>query len=374
VTQTDTDPTSQIRDAMRLGWAVAEVRGRLRIGDDSRLATQRMPAHSGPALPLSIERSPAELRTEAQSVLSTLAAQWSTTYSVSWLALRMRPTSAQDDGLPPAAEGEETAAYVCRLGDSLRDARARKDDPAAQHCWDVLAEVFYKWDASIQDTFASQPFGTSSAYQLARGLAETFWALDPNAKPHAADSWCFLLGPDRRKRLESLINRLSPWMHAYTADALKGSLAQWSRIPCNGRRQPTDADLAALLRQIMVWRDLLLTGGDPMNLLEPKKGVAEARRVLPVVRGFIPELVLLAAAIIVLGLTAYLFAQRDSGVGTVTAVLAGLGITGAGILAWVKSTAQDVTAQIRRAMYGNMVVDAATLLPSTRKALRHPHR
>ena len=61
------------RDVMRLGWMVAEVRGRYRLGDDSRLQASPPLDRTGRALPLANERSAAEQRIEAEVVLGTLA-------------------------------------------------------------------------------------------------------------------------------------------------------------------------------------------------------------------------------------------------------------------------------------------------------------
>ena len=62
-------------------------------------------------------------------------------------------------------------------------------------------ELLYGFDAHIQDTLAARAFGTASAYQLGRAVAETYWALDPTAPAADPTSWQFLLGPDRRAEI-----------------------------------------------------------------------------------------------------------------------------------------------------------------------------
>jgi hypothetical protein len=57
---------------MRLGWAVAEVRGRNRLGDDPTL-TGAGSWQRGTSLPLAMERTAAEQRIEAEMVLASLA-------------------------------------------------------------------------------------------------------------------------------------------------------------------------------------------------------------------------------------------------------------------------------------------------------------
>ena len=56
--------------ALRLGWCMAEVRGRNR--PDAPPGSGMEPPRTGHALPLQIERTPAELRIEAQSLLIVL--------------------------------------------------------------------------------------------------------------------------------------------------------------------------------------------------------------------------------------------------------------------------------------------------------------
>lgn len=64
-------------DLLRLGWMIAEVRGRYRLGDNERLqADQHIDRHQH-ALPLAPERSVAEQRIEAEEVLASLATRLS---------------------------------------------------------------------------------------------------------------------------------------------------------------------------------------------------------------------------------------------------------------------------------------------------------
>src|SRR5438270_3204587 len=63
-----------VRSAIRLGWGVAEVRGRSRPdGPDGGAVA--VPLRVGHPLPLRVERSVTEQRLEAQAVLSALASK-----------------------------------------------------------------------------------------------------------------------------------------------------------------------------------------------------------------------------------------------------------------------------------------------------------
>ena len=62
----------EVINALRLGWYVAEVRGRSRPGG-LRPAADALPSRSHHVLPLRVERTAAELRIEAQAILHKLA-------------------------------------------------------------------------------------------------------------------------------------------------------------------------------------------------------------------------------------------------------------------------------------------------------------
>src|ERR1700737_3766575 len=68
-----TDGSASIQQGLRLGWQVAEVRGRLRLGDDPRLAPTTTEVRTDHALPLAVERTSAEQRIESQRVLEHLS-------------------------------------------------------------------------------------------------------------------------------------------------------------------------------------------------------------------------------------------------------------------------------------------------------------
>src|ERR1700752_5084229 len=66
------DDAKDVLSALRLGWCLAEMRGRNRPdGPPGDAAT--MPDHNYYALPLRIERSKTELRIEVQAVVAALA-------------------------------------------------------------------------------------------------------------------------------------------------------------------------------------------------------------------------------------------------------------------------------------------------------------
>lgn len=102
---------------LRLGWCMAEVRGRNR--PDAPPGAWVDAPRTGHALPLQIERTPAEQRIEAQALLIVLTA------------------SLKLDG-----DGEADASYARTLDSDahlLATARANGDATAAAQLWDALA-------------------------------------------------------------------------------------------------------------------------------------------------------------------------------------------------------------------------------------------
>ena len=126
-----------VRTAVRLGWAVAELRGRS-WPEGSRPATSSLPARPEHTLPLRSQRGYAASQRSAVHTLATLAAQ---------------------------------------LGIPADDAHAAL---APENDWPAMATYFFEFDARIQDSLASRDEAAANGYLLARGLAECYWGLGPD--------------------------------------------------------------------------------------------------------------------------------------------------------------------------------------------------
>src|ERR1035437_5109732 len=142
------------KDLMRLGWAVAELRGRVGFGlnDPGRLIPAQ-PVRTDHALPLAEERSQAELRIEIKGVVAALATRTGLAFSGDGME--------DADGNLPAKDSCTGVQRVIDLGDAVPE-----DTDAATRAptWSAFTEALYKWDAFIQDQLASATFGESSAY------------------------------------------------------------------------------------------------------------------------------------------------------------------------------------------------------------------
>ena len=329
--------------ALRLGWCMAEVRGRNR--PDAPAGSGMEPPRTGHALPLQTERTPAELRIEAQSLLIVLT------------------TKLGVDG-----DGKTHASYARTLdgdAEALAKARATGEASAAQQ-WDALAELIYKFDAYIQDTLAARSDTQSCGYQLGRAMAEAYWALDSGVPAGTGDSsaWWFLLSAERCREIGQLAGRLSRYFHPYTSAAIAGSAMVWKNVAADPKWREGAA--GALYQQIRRWYELTIVAEDPTTLIGPYALLRNFRMVARVLRAFWIQLVLTglgAAALIAL---ADLLAS-PRGTSWAKGLLAAAGIAGfsvAGLSAKLKNEAQALLVRLRQDAYTDLIaVDITTAPP-----------
>jgi hypothetical protein len=346
-----------VLEALRLGWSVAELRGRY-----SSLA--HCPRTRGPsvrriehALPLSLERTQAEQAIKTECVVVGLASQ---------MQLDTLRAGAETGEKAPSPSSQLRAASGTLTGDTVADRAARKT------AWNTLTELLYEWDAAIQDGLASRTFGEASAYQLGRGLAETYWALDPAAKDGEVNSWSVLLGGERTKALTELLTRLSPRLSPLTTPAITASLEEWSKVASDEAWREVYGAVDRLSEQVRLWRDLLLTGRDPRLLVARGDMLQQARRLWPVVKTFWVEGIAAAASVCLLAVAAWLIgrAQANHAAGAVLGVVGFFGVTSAGLLAHAKQSANALLARLGIALDMELVEEAVTIVPP--KPTDHP--
>ena len=235
------DDAGEVLSALRLGWSVAEMRGRNRPAGPSG-GIVGMPDHIDHPLRLRIERGKAELRIEVQSVVAGLAQELRVDDSADGASLttalgdaakllsHVRASKAADalkqalDLLQAPSAGQagqdepsppDRALGVLREGLATQQAvvvwRQQAVAAAADRAWAALAELIWQFDARAQDRLAAISEGQAIGYQLGRGLADTYWALDVNQQNGSA-SWSFLLGERRCGELSRLTGRLGAYM------------------------------------------------------------------------------------------------------------------------------------------------------------------
>ena len=220
--------SDKVQAALRLGWLFAEVRGRAKPGGPTFAGTPAF-ARGNWVLPLGSERSAPEREVERQQALQVEASTLEVDEPVPGpllqsLALDVPAAAAP---VPAAAAGpvpEPTYSDVMRQVGTLLSSQKKDDDPDTNTTWLKFAKLLYKWDAHIQDTLLSASDAQANAYELGRGLAETYWALEPGAVqtitvdgvalPNPV-SWSFLLGEERRAIMSRLLGRLVAYFRRF---------------------------------------------------------------------------------------------------------------------------------------------------------------
>jgi len=356
--------------ALRLGWCMAEVRGRNRPDPPPGAGVE--PPRPGHALPLEIERTPDELRIEAEMLLISLAAKVGV------------------DG-----DGKKQPSYACRVNsdaEALYQARKSHAGTAGTQ-WNDLAELIYKFDAHIQDILAARSETQSCGYQLGRAMAEAYWALNPGAAakispaapgaaveaspaaPGAAAeipnpvAWEYLLSEPRCREIGRLAGRLSRYFHMYTAAAIAGSAMVWMHVAADPRWRGNAAP--ALYQQIRHWFEFTIAAQDPTTLISPYALLRNFRQVAHVLRAFWLQFLLTGLAGAALVVLADLLAS-PRGTTLAKSLLAAAGVTGfsvAGVSAKLKNQAQALLLRLRQDAYTDLITVEITTAPPQPRVL-----
>ena len=329
----------KVIEALRLGWYMAEVRGRNRL-DPPKPESSDLPSRLDHFLPLRNERKSEERRIEAQVVLSALA---------------LRLNVAQD------SKGNDFPQEVDGIAKKLDLVRGTSGALAQ---WETLANKLYYFDAHIQDTLSASSDSQATAYLLGRGVSETYWALDVHATD-TATSWTFLLGSERITELSRGVARLSAYFNAYTAPAVAGSLAAWHKVATvSAWRTQSDAPRCLYL-QIRRWYGLLVLGQDPSSLIKPYAILRSWRAVVHALSSFAFQLTTLGASLgLIVGLSFLAtYGKTSAWVNTLLGLVSALGVTVAAVQARMKNTATAILARLRRDVYTDLVAGDITYLP-----------
>lgn len=282
-----------------------------------------------------------------------------------WAAAGTSASRAQAMNIPVAAT--TLAAAIADLQTDEPDPSSPTEPPA----WKLLQTMMFRWDEAIQDKLAQGTFGDSSAYQLGRGLAESYWALEISSEitaPARAGSWRFLFGESRAATFATLCDRLSGPIDPRTTEAIKFSVNAWkdwvSRAfeakgsPAIDQQMSVSVDL---YNQVMVWRDLLLTGRNPTSYVGPDSLLSALSSPRLLVKSFRAELATAAA-----GAAALVLAIPDfNGWGAkVVTALGAVGITSSALGATTKKNAQAVGIQLKAAV-DQQAINQAVLRPES---------
>jgi hypothetical protein len=329
--------------AVRLGWTVAEVRGRNRQDAPAGMGA-KLPSREGHALPLQIERTPTELRIESQAVLIALAT-------------RLGVDLDRSDWSSFSGDVDSQATALAQARDT--------DGKDADKDWSLLTEEIYRFDAHIQDSLTAKSDSQACGYQLGRAMAESYWALDTTVADgtHSPAAWWFLLGPERCNEISRLLGRLSAYMHPYTATAITGSVEVWQRVAADPRWRAVSHQ--ALYRQVRRWYELIILQQDPTTLVRPYALLRNFRGVWQGLRVFWPQLVETGIGAAALAGFAVLFGEQSmsSWLKTLLGFCAIAGFSAAGISAKLKNEAQALIKRLRQDVYTDLIAVAITTAP-----------
>lgn len=338
------DDALEVVRALRLGWYMAEVRGR-NWPAGPRPPGNELPACDTHSLPLRVERTAAEQRAEAQAVLAKLTGD-----------LQVGTITIGSQGQSGAAVIEQQAGVL---------AAAEPGTAAAVAAWNALSASIYELDADAQDTLAAQSDMRAAAYQLGRGLAEAYWALDPDAScaPPTAQSWTFLLGEQRCAELARLVGRLSGYFNPYCAPAVAGTLHLWQSVAGNPAWRKGAQD--HLYEQLRRWYELLVLGQDPSTLIPPYALLKDWRAGLHTLRALWVQLVtaLISIGLVIALITLILGGSANESLKAIFGVVGVVGLSAAGVQAGLKASAQGLLSRLRQDAYTDLVASAVAEAP-----------
>lgn len=332
-----------VRSALRLGWYVAEVRGRNRP-DAPAVPPPGTPPRADHPLPLRIERSPTERRIEAQQTLAALAVKLGV------------DTTPDQPGFGSAID--EAAAALWHA----RKAPGPATDPS--DTWLRLASVLWDFDTHVQDHLTANSDTQACGYQLGRGLAECYWALNPDSTG-GWDSWSVLYDDARCAELTRLAGRLTEYMNPFASAAIIGSLEVWKVLARDDawRREPAVSN--ELHNQIRNWYELITLGQDPSRLVTPYVAIRNWRVIGKAAWIFLPELLLTGVGLAALvTFVVLLSAPHPSHVQeTIIGILSALGLSTAGLSSRLKNRTQALSTRFRQDAYTDLVARAITTVP-----------
>jgi hypothetical protein len=321
-------PAPDVPTAIRLGWAVAELRGRCwPVGP--RPATSSLPTRPAHTLPLRSQRAYDAARLSAVRTLVSLA------------------TSLQI----PADDVEATLTA---------------DQP-----WEEHSTFVFDLDARIQDSLTTRSEGAANAYLLARGLAECYWGLGPDESwqydgEDTGASLRFLFGQDRRRELTRMLGRLEHGQaHPLSPAAISGSIEAWGLVADDPTWASAPDLREQLYEQVRRWYQLLVLGQDPTTLIKPYAKLSGPHGVRRTLRLYRPQILL---GFVAVALIFAFFALRDDvTLGWLPSLFAALGLGGvalSGLLARAKNTAERLATRLRQDAYTDLVAVAVAAVPA----------
>jgi hypothetical protein len=154
-------------------------------------------------------------------------------------------------------------------------------------------------------------------------------------------------------------------MGEYTAPAIAGSLEVWKAVVRTPAwlGDPYQADLA-LYGQIRRWFELIVLEQDPTTLVAPAAVMKNYHTLSRAVKLFWPELVATIVGVGFLVTLLFLFNVGAAGwAKTLSAILAFVGFSLAGLTGTLKNSAQALLKRLRQDAYTDLVAQAVLIAP-----------
>jgi hypothetical protein len=358
-----------VRVALRLGWYMAELRGRY-WWQGPRPPVTALPVDPPYGLPLRNERSEAESRHQSCQTVDSLSRR---------LGVEAPFDARELDGM------DDTRRFSVRFGAVIAPLEADgnllsavdRNGPDAQKrddAWTPVACHLHEWDGAIQDSLAARADVLANAYLLGRGLAECYWALGPDdpargsLQEHTtvASGWEFLLGAGRRRELSRLVGRLGAYVNSLTPSAVAGSIEAWGAVAADPRWRQVPDSRSKLYEQLRRWYELLILGRDPTTYVRPYAVLRGWRTTRHAFRALWPQLATALLSAAALGALVW-FLSTDHGYAALNVVLGlagGLGLTAATVFAKAKSASQRLLARLRQDAYSDLVALQMASIPA----------
>jgi hypothetical protein len=344
---TDSD---EVLSAVRLGWYIAEVRGRNRPNGPTPHEGE-LPSRVDHALPLRFERTPRESRIEAQATLEALA----------------NKLHVNQDSIAPM---EIDVRRVDDLARQLNNWRKENNAGAATRTWEQLADLLFKLDAHIQDALTAASDTQACGYQLGRGLSEAYWGLNVEPPPQVpttplATGWTFLLGEPRCRELSRLVGRLSAYFSAYTSAAVAGSLTAWSEVASDPSWRTVNEAQTTLYEQHRRWYELIVLVQDPSTLIKPYAAVRNLAALWRAARALWLQLFLAVGSLIALAyFIGFLASGKESELSNgLLGIASAIGISATTVMTRLKNSAQALSTRFRQDVYTDLISLGVAILP-----------
>ena len=334
-----------VDDVLRFGWAITELRGRYTQG----LTREKRPKGLEQLIPLKWERSRHERAIEAKNTVKALAIK---------LGFDKLAVTGQHgkNAAPLDKLKERTDAIVNTISGP---------EPAQR----ALVTFLRFWDEAIQDAVVARSPSMDAAFQLARGLADVRWSNDLTTEAPIDDhTWTFYLGPARREQLTQRLHALADYFDSLAVHSVASSLWAWGLVADQPALRANTCEVKqALRKQGDIWRDLLVAGLPAQSMLTPEDILKSVGTPWPMLRKYkwtvVAVVIGAAAAALGVALIVANSSTVNRAIGGFLAALGVLGITLSGLAARAKDVATGLMAQMRAAVYADLVAAATTVLP-----------